>query len=197
MTLYRKVQAVERVFKGLEKDVAAFKRATDLKCVIGCGRCCTKPDISASTIEFLPLAYHLYKQGLALEWYEKLKENNSPTCHIFSPVFLEGPGGMCSQYQYRGLVCRLFGFSAKLDKHGVPQIVTCKTIKEEFPQPYQTAVDHIAKGKPTPIMRNYYFQLQSIDSNLCTKLMPINDAIKEALKVVLSYYAYRRKLRSA
>ena len=46
-------------------------------------------------------------------------------------------------------------------------------------------------------MRNYYFKLQSIDGNLSTKLMPINEAIREAIKVVLSYYAYRRKPRSA
>ncbi|HPF96971.1 MAG TPA: YkgJ family cysteine cluster protein [Mangrovimonas sp.] len=192
MTLYRKVQAVERVFKGLEKDVAAFKRATDLRCVNSCGRCCTKTDIAASTIEFLPLAYHLYKQGTALEWYHKLEENTNPVCQLFSPVYLETLGGMCTQYQYRGLICRLFGFSAKLDKHGVPQIVTCRTIKETFPEAYQSSVNHIAEGKTTPIMRNYYFQLQAIDSNLCTKLLPINEAIKEALKVVLSYYAYRR-----
>ena len=196
MTLYQKVQAVERVFKGLEKDVVAFKHATNLKCVSGCGRCCTKPDIEASILEFLPLAYHLHKKGLALEWYQKLGALESTICHVFSPIFLEGSGGMCSQYAYRGLICRLFGFSAKLDKHGIPQMVTCKTIKEEFPMSYQSALIHISEGKKTPVMRNYYFQLQAIDSNLGTKLLPINDAIREALKVVLSYYAYR-KPRSA
>lgn len=196
MILYRKVQAIERVFKGLEKDVVAFKHATHLKCVSGCGRCCTKPDISASILEFLPLAYHLHKQGQALEWYQKLGTSDSSFCHVFSPVFLEGSGGMCSQYAYRGLICRLFGFSAKLDKYGIPQMVTCKTIKEEFPKSYQSALIHIGEGKKTPIMRNYYFQLQAIDSHLGTKLLPINEAIREALKVVLSYYAYR-KPRSA
>ena len=196
MTLYRKVQAVERVFKGLEKDLAAFKHATNLKCVSGCGRCCNKPDITASILEFLPLAYNLYKQGVAFEWYQNLGKLESPLCHAFTPVFLQGTGGMCSQYQYRGLVCRLFGFSAKLDKYGVPQLVTCKTIKEEFPVPHQTAIKHISEGKKTPIMRNYYFQLQAIDGNLGTTLLPINEAIREALKVVLSYYAYR-KPRSA
>lgn len=197
MTLYNKVQAVERVFKSLEKDLAAFKHATNLKCVSGCGRCCTKPDISASILEFLPLAYQLHKQGLALEWYQKLGTLETSVCHLFAPIFMEGSGGMCSQYQYRGLVCRLFGHSAKLDKYGIPQIVTCKTIKEEFPIAYQKAVHHIAEGKKTPIMRDYYFQLQNIDSNLCSKQMPINEAIREALKVVLSYYAYRRKPKSA
>jgi len=196
MTLYRKVQAVERVFKSLEKDVAAFKHATNLKCVSGCGRCCTKPDISATILEFLPLAYHLHKKGKALEWYQKMGNLDSSLCHVFSPIFLDGSGGMCSQYAYRGLVCRLFGFSAKLDKYGVPQMVTCKTIKEEFPKSYQNAIDHINQGKKTPIMRNYYFQLQAIDANLGTKLLPINEAIREALQLVLSYYAYR-KPRSA
>lgn len=191
MTLYRKVKAVERVFRGLEKDMAAFKRATNLKCVSDCGRCCHKLDITASTLEFLPLAYHLYKKGVAFEWYQNLGKLESPLCHMFSPVFLQGYGGMCSHYKYRGLVCRLFGLSAKLDKYGVPQMVTCKTIKEEFPESYRSAINHISEGKKTPIMRNYYFQLQAIDSNLSTNLLPINQAMREAIKVVLGYYAYR------
>lgn len=193
MSVYRKVQAVERVFKGLEKDVAAFKQATNLQCISSCGRCCNKPDITACPLEFLPLAYHLYKQGTALEWYNKLGEQESSMCYVFSPVQLQGMGGMCNQYAYRGLICRLFGFSAKLDKYGSPQLVTCKTIKEEHTEAYNTAVNHIAAQKPTPIMRNYYFQLQAIDANLSEKLLPINEAIREALKVVLSYYAYRKR----
>ena len=191
LTLYRKVQAVEQVFRGLEKDMAAFKRATNLKCVSDCGRCCHKLDINTSILEFLPLAYHLYKQGVAFEWYQNLGNLDSPLCHAFSPIFLQGNGGMCSQYKYRGLVCRLFGFSAKLDKYGVPQMVTCKTIKDQFPKSYQNAVKHLSDGRKTPIMRNYYFQLQAIDCNLCADLLPINQAMREAIKVVLSYYAYR------
>jgi hypothetical protein len=71
-------------------------------------------------------------------------------------------------------------------------MVTCRPIKEEFPEAYQTAVNHITQSKKIPLMRNYYFRLQAIDGNLGTKLLPINEAIREALKVVINYYIYRR-----
>jgi len=192
VNLFRKVQAVERVFKQLEKDLAAFQHATNLKCITGCGRCCTTPNITATPLEFLPLAYHLFKQGLALEWYQKLGDNPTSTCYVFNHLIVEGSAGNCSQYNHRGLICRLFGFSAMKNKYGKPQLVTCKTIKEERPEEFAKAKNHIALGKPTPLMSNYYFQLQAIDGVLGRSLIPINQAIREALKFVLSYYAYRR-----
>ncbi|WP_228853350.1 YkgJ family cysteine cluster protein [Aegicerativicinus sediminis] len=192
MTLYRKVQAVERVFKQLEKDLASFQNATNLRCFQGCGRCCTTPNITATTLEFIPLAYHLHKQGLAIQWYQKLSVYNVSNCFAFNHLVIEGIGGNCGQYNYRGLICRLFGFSAMRDKYGTAQLVTCKTLKEGKTQEYQVAQQHISSGKPAPLMSNYYYQIQSIDGNLGSKLLPINMAMKEALKVVLSYYAYRR-----
>ena len=41
-------------------------------------------------------------------------------------------------------------------------------------------------------MSDYYFRLRSIDTELGTKMMPINQAIRQAIEVVMSYYAYRR-----
>ena len=64
MSVYKKVQQVEKLFRLAEKDVATFQQATSLKCKSSCGMCCLKPDIAASPLEFLPLAYHLYKKDL-------------------------------------------------------------------------------------------------------------------------------------
>lgn len=193
MTIYHKVQAVERVFGNLEREVATFQKTTGMQCVSGCGLCCKKPDIAATTLEFLPLAYHLYREGKAYEWLEKLQaEQDDPICAAFKPLMKEGGKGFCGQYKYRGMICRLFGFSAMLDKQGRPQLVTCKTIKTSYPEVYLGAVEHVINNHPIPIMRNFYFQLRAIDSVLGQTLMPINHAIMEAVKVVLSYYAYRQ-----
>lgn len=194
MSIYRKVQAVERVFSNLEREVASFQKTTGMQCLSGCGSCCKKPDISASALEFLPLAYQLYKDGVAYEWLEALQnERDNPICKAFKPFTSEGDKGSCGHYKGRGLICRLFGFSAMLDKEGVPKLVTCKTIKTEFTEAYNKAVDHIAEGNSVPVMRNFYFQLRSIDPDLGSRLMPVNEAITEALKNVLSYYAYRQR----
>lgn len=196
MTLYRKVRAVERVFRQLEKDVASFQHATGLKCASQCGLCCKKPDINATVIEFLPLAYHLFKLNKAEEKLFHLLENpENQICQNLSPFLLKQSGGFCGAYAYRGLICRLFGFSAMLDKNGAPQLVTCKIIKEGFPEEVNNANHHISLGKKTPVMRNYYFQLTSIDPYL-GNMLPINKAMAEALKVVLAYYAYRKPGRT-
>lgn len=194
MSVYRKVRAVERVFSNLEREVATFQGATGMKCVSGCGLCCKKPDIAASPLEFLPLAYHLYRNGQAYDWLQSLlADKENPICKAFKPFVSEGDKGFCGRYEHRGLICRLFGFSAMLDKQGVPQLVTCKTIKTDLSEAYQRGVAHIAEGNAIPVMRNFYFQLRAIDADLGQRLMPINQAIVEALKVVLSYYAYRQR----
>ncbi|UII34020.1 YkgJ family cysteine cluster protein [Fulvivirga ulvae] len=194
MSIYRKVQAIERVFASLEREVATFQDATGMKCLSGCGLCCKKPDIAATPLEFLPLAYQLYKDGQAYKWFEELRsEPEVSICKAFRPFVSEGDRGFCGQYKDRGLICRLFGYSAMLDKQGIPQLVTCKTIKTEFPDAHSVAVKHIAEKQPVPVMRNFYFQLRAIDADLGQTLMPINKAIEEAIKVVLSYYSYRQR----
>jgi uncharacterized protein len=198
MSVYKKVQAVGKLFNQLEKDVATFQQATGLGCRSGCGLCCKKPDIHATILEFLPLAYHLYKTGEAEKWFDYLQSDSSDSiCHALTPFLTKDSGGFCSQYQHRGLICRVFGFSASLDKRGKAQLVTCKIIKEDFPEAVSKATEHIASKNTTPIISNYYHQLRSIDPDLGSQLLPINTAILESLKTVLGYYSYRNPRKAS
>lgn len=107
MILYRKVQLVERLFQQLEKDVATFQQATTMKCKSACGLCCLKPDIIASPLEFLPFAYHLYKNGDAYSHLEQLQgKSDSTVCFNLNPFLNQQEGGFCNQYNDRGLICR-------------------------------------------------------------------------------------------
>jgi len=198
MSVYHKVKAVEKVFSLLEKDIEQFKEKTGLGCLKGCGECCKKPDIEASVLEFLPYAYYLYKNNQAFDILDKLEEyaEANSVCFMFSPFTTEQNAGFCSQYQYRGLICRLFGFSAYLNKYGVPQLSTCRLIKESSPDAVQKAGDMIEKGDKVPVMRNYYFALMAIDPVLTEKRYPINQAIVKALQEVCFYYSYRGKRSS-
>jgi Fe-S-cluster containining protein len=195
MSVYRKVQSVERVFNQLEREIATLKASTGISCISGCGLCCQKPDISATPLEFLPLAYYAHKQGKSMSIWEALRANKEQAiCHLFRPVKTQEDSGLCGSYAHRGLICRLFGFSAMLDKHNNPQFVSCRTMKTERKEAHDKTVAHIQQGKKVPIMRNYYYQLQAIDSNLGMTLMPINQAIEKALETVMSYYAYRKPM---
>ena len=188
--MLEKLNAVKDVFEELDKQISVFQSKTKLHCIAGCGACCKKPDIEATPLEFLPFAHHLYTIGEAENTLEKLSNNPGDICIIFK-AFETANGGTCTQYNYRGLICRLFGFSARVDKHGKPELATCRIIKETQEEDYTKAVNEIGEGLAIPVMRDYYFKLRSVDANLSDKFYPINIAIKEAIEHVLIYYRYR------
>jgi uncharacterized protein len=194
MSLVQKVRKVEQVFSKLEKETLRFKNETGLFCKAGCGACCRKPDIEATPLEFLPLAYHLFKEQKSIEFLERLEQSNDGMCVNYNPL---NPIGSCSAYLHRGLICRLFGYAAFLNKYGERQISTCKIIKEEQAENYQKAVEEVKTGRLSiPVMRDYYLQLKNIDPELTDKHLPINEAIRKAIEHVEFYYMYRRHRRA-
>lgn len=192
MTIYQKVQAVDRIFNQLDKELGSFQQSTGLSCVANCGLCCLKPDINATALEFLPLAYHLLIHGETERWLEKLQNNkDNKICPVLNEIITPDSKGYCSEYAHRGLICRLFGFSAMLHKNNKPILVTCKPIKEQKTEAFNKANAHIAANKNYPLISNYYMQLRSIDESLGEELFPIRIAIEKAIHAVLAYYAYR------
>jgi uncharacterized protein len=189
LTLIEKVQAVEQVFRTLDAEIASFQSWSTLHCKFGCGKCCFKPDIEATALEFLPFAHHLYQHDRAFEWFEKLKLNQTETCLILNP--LSNEAGLCSEYPYRGLICRLFGYSARTNKYGKRELVTCQIIKSEQAIAYADAEERISKDGTVPVMNQYYMQLHGIDPLLAQDFYPVNTAIQKAIETVLHYYAYR------
>ncbi len=194
MSIVTKVRAVEKLYKELQQAISQFQAETKLHCISGCGQCCQKPDIEATVLEFLPFAYHLYVNDKAFEWLDQMENRQHDThCALFHPLHVNQQKGMCGEYAYRGLICRLFGFSASVNKYGQPVLSTCKIIKTEQAAAYQNANEAIQEGLSVPVMRNYYSKLTTIDHRLTEKLYPINQAILHAIETVLAYYAYRGK----
>jgi uncharacterized protein len=189
VTLVEKVQAVEEVFKKLDDEIREFQQWSTLHCAYGCGKCCFKSDIEATVLEFLPFALELYRREEAFAWLERLKTNAQPICLILNPTAKEA--GLCSEYTYRGLICRLFGYSARTNKYGKRELVTCQVIKTEQQGAFEEASARIEGGAELPVMSNYYMQLLAIDQQLAQDFYPVNQAIKRAIETVLHYYAYR------
>ena len=94
------------------------------------------------------------------------------------------------------MICRLFGFSATLDKQGQPRLLACRPLKEEKADIVEGANRHIAAGGRVPVMRDYHFRLMGIDQRLSARQLPIREAIRQALSEVLGYYAFRRPRKS-
>ncbi len=190
MSLIEKVRAVEAVFYELDAAISRFQSWSTLHCRSGCGKCCFKPDIEATALEFLPLAHYLHQHDLAFEWLEKLKTAESDICLVLNPT--QAGAGLCSEYVHRGLICRLFGYSARTNKYGGRELITCQIIKTEQQTEYTIAQEKIEKGvEAIPVMSQYYMKLHAIDPGLAQDFYPINTAIRKAIETVLHYYAYR------
>lgn len=190
MSIERKVQLVEMLFYQLEQEMAQFQKASGLGCVSGCGKCCTHSEVEASPLEFLPWAFHMFLNGEAEETLTALNTTQSATCILYKPITLLGQG-RCSDYKYRGLICRLFGSAATTDKYGHLRLATCSIIKEGQAENYKAASEAITKDLQVPIFADYYMQLNQIDFRLGNIVLPINKALKMALEEVMQYYAYR------
>jgi len=187
--LEEKIKSVKAVFEKLDAEISKFQSATSLHCKSGCGKCCFKPDIEATILEFLPFAFHLYQSNQVEEWLTKLQETDSEICLILNPT--QAGTGLCSQYSHRGLICRLFGYSARTNKYGKRELVTCQIIKTEQASAFSEAEKKIEQGLDVPVMNEFYMQLASIDFDLSRDFYPINMAIKKAIEAVMHYYAYR------
>lgn len=190
-TLPEKVNAVKKVYASLDKEIAAVQKSSGLHCLQGCGECCKKADIEATPLEFLPLALQLFDEGRAEKALDEIAAKDDPLCYVFRP-HITNFGGLCNEYPNRGLICRLFGFTARRNKEGDPELVTCKFIKQEQAEAFDQLVVDMKAGKKIPVMSDYYSRMASIDHNLIT-FYPINQAMIKAIETVLHYYAYRKR----
>jgi hypothetical protein len=80
------------------------------------------------------------------------------------------------------MVCRLFGFSARMNKRDRLELVTCGRIKETFPSDCQRTQGMIDQGMPVPHMSGTTMKLMSIDPVLSEDRLPINLAFRRALE---------------
>lgn len=189
-TLPQKVKAVQRVYEKLDQDIALLQKNTGLHCLKGCGECCKKPQIEATPIEFLPLALFWLDEGTIHSHLEELtKKKDDPLCYVFRP-HLTAFGGLCNAYLHRGLICRLFGFTARVNKNEEKELVTCKFIKEDQAEAVISAHHNFLQD--LPVMRNYYSRMANIDDRL-NSFMPMRHAMIQAVEYTLGYYAYRKR----
>ena len=126
MKLQQKVRAVEKLYKVLEKDIQKLQKETGIHCIENCIHCCTTPRIQATSIEFYPLAFYLYKTGQAEAMMDKIGQLNNPTiCPVLNHLSIEGSRPGCGHYEHRGLICRLFSYNHATDKFGRRRISAC------------------------------------------------------------------------
>lgn len=200
MNIVRRVRAVERLFETLEKDVQKIKDQTGMHCVENCIECCTTSRIVATTVEFLPLAYHLYKNNLAEDFLLRIAQIDDPKiCPVLDRFSVNGSRIGCRHYRQRGLICRLFTYSHYTNKYDRRVIGACKTLQAQQPQQIARANEILQTQAIGPRATTYYQRLQFIDFNGSQKLYPIGDAIRLAIESIVTHFHYngRRTLKKA
>ncbi|WP_343848552.1 YkgJ family cysteine cluster protein [Algoriphagus jejuensis] len=190
MNLIEKSEAVKEVFQELENETKQFHKEAGMGCLSGCGFCCANPDVPATPLEFLPLAFDLYSKGIAEEMANQLTLQDQPgNCIVYRSTKMDETKGFCGDYSSRGLICRLFGASARRTKYGKKELITCKILKEQKAEGFNTATARINSDLEIPMATAYYTRLKDVDESL-TNQYPINQAILMALELVLRFKFY-------
>ncbi len=192
MNLQEKALGVASVFEELDTEIDAYLKHSKLGCISGCGFCCANPKVMATVLEFVPFAFDLYKRGLANEVYDRLEGTGEDEfCIVYKSTSEDSASGFCSEYKNRGMICRVFASTARVNKEGKKELITCKKIKEEKRVDYKTASLRINDDLDVPLASAAYQRLVGIDFDLTREQFPINQAIKRALEAVLRFQYYQ------
>lgn len=190
MNLFQKSEAVRQLFQALDEESKQFHAESGMGCISGCGFCCANPDIPASPLEFLPLAFDLYEKGIAEDIANQLAlQDHLGNCIVYRSQKEDSTKGFCGNYANRGLICRLFGSSARRTKYGQKDMITCKILKEGKKEAFQLTVSRINSDLEIPMATSYYTQLADVDESLASQY-PVNQAILMALELVLRFKFY-------
>jgi len=174
-----------RVYRDLDKKTAAFQKASGLGCRKGCGQCCDNPDVETSILEMMPVAIDLWQKNTAGAWLDKVESlNGRGRCVFYEPHPFSAGQGRCTIYPLRPLICRLFGFSARLSKTGKPVLVTCRVIKTDQSGQYTDALKQIEGGAKIPVMPHFSSQVAGLNLMDGARQLPINTALRLALERV-------------
>lgn len=190
MDLFEKSLKVREVFEELQYETDRFISESKVTCIKGCGLCCTNPQVSASVLEFLPLAFDLYDRGKCDEVLATLASLEESYCIILKKLSVDADAGQCTDYKNRGLICRLFASSARRNKTGDNELLVCKKIKESQKEEYEAASLAINQEMDVPLSSDFYSRLYNIDFDLAQDQLPINRAIGKAIEEVLRHFYY-------
>lgn len=175
---------VLEVYRDLDTAVARFAARTGLVCPRGCGHCCLSEEVEATVLECLPLAFELFRTLQAeLILQRLLKNGDERRCILYRSDYTEAGLWGCSQYRYRAVVCRLFGFAGNRDRHGSPQLAMCRIMKDQ-PAPVGAVIPEPGGNAAMPLFSDAGLRITALHPGLGTERMPINMALQEALQKV-------------
>ncbi|MBN1296418.1 YkgJ family cysteine cluster protein [bacterium] len=172
---------VFRIYQEIERSNRRIRMKTGLHCITPCGQCCWSRTIEATVTEVIPLVAHLLREQCLEPVIDRLDRSEpGDLCVLFSPNLEPGRDGFCTQYRYRPLVCRTFGFSARRNKDGVPVPQVCRLVKQSDPSSV-ARFDIQCRTGMVPTMQTYFQRIAALEPIRGYRLMPINQALKDCI----------------
>ena len=173
------------IYRRFDNMIARFQAATSMRCVGSCSFCCRNWWVEATVVEVLPLAHEIYTRGqeeAILSSIEEKEASGDRVCAILLADPLPGTKGSCGYYEWRPLVCRLFGYAARRNRQGELEFCACRIIREANPSSVRRAEMAIRGGLRLPVYQEAFMQVASLDPSRGYRRVHINRAIKEALE---------------
>ena len=179
--IYRIISA----YKGFDRAISSFQSVTGLHCPDGCSSCCMSRQVEASILELLPLALEIYsrrdEEDVIRSIQEKEKEQDLRCVLLLREPLLDVKGS-CSYYDFRPLLCRLFGFALRKNKYNRPEFSPCNIIRSIDPAGVKRAEIAVSEGLKCVIYPEAFMRIASINPDLGYRLLPINQALKGAIE---------------
>lgn len=175
-------RAVQEVFAAIDAGTQRLASESGLACPPRCGRCCITPEVSASVAEMIPMAEEILRRGESARWRALLAQHaGSARCVAFRPDPGEGTHGRCELYEWRPSVCRAFGFAARRDKHGEPELIDCPVHAQRLPAALERARALVASGIEIPVLADAARTI-ALERPSDARILPIDRALASALE---------------
>ncbi len=172
------------VYQEIDTKIAQFQMASGLFCPDRCGHCCESNNVEATVLETLPLASEILSKNAAdglLPLLENRAINGATRCVIYSPKAGHPGEGRCSFYEFRPLVCRLFGYAGRRNRKGILEPCFCRPIKDRHPDSLERFHTAVSKKSLPPFYQDFFIRIASMHPIYGIKLLPVNAAIREGL----------------
>lgn len=179
-------QKVSEVFEELDQAIARFQSETSWACREGCGDCCNSPEVEVTVLEALPHALSLWDLQKAEFYTEQLTRHISKPCMFYVPSLADSSLGRCSIYPTRPLLCRMFGFTAQVDKDSRPRLAACRWQKLQAAELLSNIDVALKAGTlEVPLFGYWEQRLSELDpSQVLSERLPINEAFLKAIDYV-------------
>lgn len=185
------LEALIEKYAEYDRFSSAIQGDKGFKCIDGCGACCmtSSLNLEVSVFEMLPLAIELFRRGLADEFYDRLEglDTSESVCVIYHKLSDDGKRGYCSMHPQRPLICRMFGGGIHVGKAGKKDLLLCRLMKDVY-LPQSQLVDELMQT--LPMVRDYCTEVRDLNPDLSQRLLPINEAIRQALDLILTKWYY-------